>query len=72
MRTSLSVDAATGAPGFQWAHLVILLVVAVVAVPLYQRLRRSLSRSRRERWAREDAQDAARREAAGPDAPGDR
>ncbi len=72
MRTSLSVDAATGVPGFQWGHLVILLVVAVVAVPLYQRMRRSLSRSRRERWAREDAEDAARREAAGPDAPGDR
>jgi len=63
----MPIDAAGSAAGFQWRSLLILLVVVVVAVPLYQRLRRSLSRSRRERWAREDAEDAARREAADPD-----
>ena len=40
---------------FSFANLAILLVVAVLIVPGYLKLRVALSRSRRERWARQEA-----------------
>ncbi len=40
--------------GFSWANLVILIVVALVAWPLYKTLRSAISRNRRERWARQE------------------
>jgi len=51
---SLLVDAAAQQGGFSWVNLAILVVVALVAWPLYKKLRASISRSRRERWAREE------------------
>lgn len=58
---------AAQATGFQWTNLLIVLLVAVIAIPLYRRLRRSISRSRRERWAREEHGYAARQDSADGD-----
>jgi hypothetical protein len=41
--------------GFSVVNLAILLVVALVVVPGYLRLRRVVSVQRRQRWAEEDA-----------------
>ncbi len=41
--------------GFSFANLAILLVVVIVVVPLYRRLRVGISTRRRTRWAAEDA-----------------
>jgi hypothetical protein len=41
-------------PAFSVTNLVILLVVAAVVYPLQKKLRESVSRRRRERWAEED------------------
>ncbi len=54
MPRSLPVDVAAQQGGFSWVNLAILVVVAVVVWPLYKRLRSSISRRRRERWAREE------------------
>ncbi len=40
--------------GFRWVNLLVLVLVALVAWPLYTALRSSISRRRRERWAREE------------------
>ncbi len=54
MLPTLVAEAAAAPEGFRWANLALLVVVALVAWPLYTRLRRSISQSRRERWAREE------------------
>jgi len=54
MPQSLVVDAAAQQVGFSWVNLAILVVVAAVVWPLYQKLRGSVSQGRRERWAREE------------------
>ncbi len=41
--------------GFSFVNLAIVAAVALVVVPAYRRLRDSMSRRRRERWAAEDA-----------------
>ena len=46
--------------GFNWVNLAILVVVILVAWPLMKRVRKKASESRRERWAREDAEREAR------------
>jgi len=67
MPRSLPVDVAAQQGGFSWVNLAILVVVAVVVWPLYKRLRRSISRSRRERWAREEKGRAFLTEESDPD-----
>lgn len=47
-------SATNNQPVFSVTNLVILIVVAVVVYPLQKRLRESVSRRRRERWAEED------------------
>ncbi len=56
MPRSLVVDAAAPQGGFSWVNLAIFVVVALVVWPLYKKLRASISRGRRERWAREEEQ----------------
>ena len=51
----LALDTVPASPGFSWLNLGILLVVAAVVYPLFRLLRRRVSESRRERWAREEA-----------------
>lgn len=47
-------SATNNPPVFSVTNLVILIVVAVVVYPLQKKLRESVSRRRRERWAEED------------------
>jgi hypothetical protein len=54
--------AATDQPAFSVANLLILLVVAAVLYPLQKKLRESVSRRRRERWAEEDRRAALERD----------
>jgi hypothetical protein len=46
--------ATSNAPSFSVTNLIILIVVAAVVYPLQKKLRQSVSRRRRERWAEED------------------
>ncbi|MCU1538878.1 MAG: hypothetical protein JWP82_3229 [Humibacillus sp.] len=55
--------------GFSFTNLLILLVVAAVIYPVQKRIRETLSRQRRERWAREDAAAQARLEERDRDLP---
>ena len=57
---ALAGDTTPPNPGFSWVNLLILVIVAAVAWPLYTRLRDKISRDRKARWAREEqeAQDA--------------
>lgn len=80
MPQSLVVAAGAQQVGFSWVNLAILVVVAAVVWPLYQKLRRSISQGRRERWAREeegrlflteDSDPDLRRSDAPSDAPSD-
>ncbi|MEP6799220.1 MAG: hypothetical protein ABI890_13790 [Lapillicoccus sp.] len=50
----LSADASPQGSGFSWTNLVIVIIIAAVAWPIYRRIRTSISRGRRERWAREE------------------
>lgn len=53
----VTLATATGAtPRFSWSNLIILLVIAAVFYPLQKKLRESVSRRRKERWAQEDSQ----------------
>lgn len=63
----MSADPAPAAAGFSWLNLVVLLVIAAVAYPLYRVIRERISRSRRERWAREEEQQIRYTEANDPD-----
>ena len=47
-------SATNNAPAFSVTNLVILLVVAAIVYPLQKKLRETVSRRRRERWAEED------------------
>ena len=49
---------------FSWTNLIILLVVAAIFYPLQKKLRDTVSRRRKERWAEEDrrAEELRRRE----------
>jgi ABC-type dipeptide/oligopeptide/nickel transport system permease subunit len=65
--------------GFSWFNLVVVLVLAAIAWPIYRRMRASISRGRRERWAREENWSAEITPETDPDlrrdeppAPGDR
>lgn len=51
-----SVQAAAQQPVFPVQNLIILAIVAAVVYPLQKKLRESVSRRRRERWAEEDRQ----------------
>ncbi|MEO3936094.1 hypothetical protein V3N99_04960 [Dermatophilaceae bacterium Soc4.6] len=51
---ALLPTATTASSGFNWGGLVVLVALVAVAWPLWRRLRSSLSRQRRERWAREE------------------
>lgn len=50
---SLPAEAAAGG-GFRWLNLIVLLALVAVAWPIYRRMRASISKGRRERWAREE------------------
>ena len=50
----LTADTVPQSGGFSFVNLVVLLVVAALAWPLWRRLRKSVSKNRRERWAREE------------------
>ena len=60
---------ATNPPVFSVTTLVILIIVAAVVYPLQKKLRESVSRRRRERWAEEDR--LAQRELDERDGPSD-
>ena len=47
-----TVEASNG--GFSWLNLLVVVVLAAIAWPIYRRMRTSLSKGRRERWAREE------------------
>lgn len=49
----LTDDLAPAGEGFSVLNLLVILAVVAVGWPLYQALRRRLSRRRRERWARD-------------------
>lgn len=46
--------AAGSGGGFSWFNLVVVVVLAAIAWPIYRRMRSSISKGRRERWAREE------------------
>ena len=48
--------------GFSFTNLLILVIVIAVLYPVQKKIRDTLSRQRRERWAREDAAAQARLE----------
>jgi hypothetical protein len=50
---ALAADPAPAGAGFSVTNLLLLLLAVAVAWPVYQWLRRTLSRRRRERWERE-------------------
>lgn len=50
----MTADGGTSAAGFSWTNLLILLVVAAVAWPLWQRMRTRLSNDRKRRWAEQE------------------
>lgn len=53
--TFLAASAASAAAqGLQWDNLLVVVAVVVGGWPLYSRMRKSISRRRRERWAREE------------------
>ena len=54
MLSMLIADTVPQSGGFSLANLIVLLVVAGLAWPLWRRLRASVSKNRRERWAREE------------------
>lgn len=59
MRTDLvTAVGANASTDFSWAKLLILAVVLTLGVPLFIRLRHTISTSRRERWAAEDRERA--------------
>jgi len=64
-----TLPSATNPPVFSVTNLVILILVAAVVYPLQKKLRQSVSRRRRERWAEEDRM--AQRELDERDGPGD-
>lgn len=49
----LTVDPAPAGEGFSVVNLLLLLLVVAVGWPVYQRIRTTLSKRRRERWERE-------------------
>lgn len=49
----VTADPAPAGEGFSVLNLLILVAVVAVGWPLYRALRKRLSRSRRERWARD-------------------
>lgn len=60
-------DTVPANPGFSWVNLLILVIVAAVAWPLYTRLRDKISRDRKARWAREEQERATYSEDTDPD-----
>lgn len=54
MLLMLTADTVPQSGGFSFVNLLVLLVVAALAWPLWRRLRASVSKNRRERWAREE------------------
>ena len=50
----LTADTVPQPGGFSFVNLLVLLVVAALVWPLWRRLRASVSRNRRARWAREE------------------
>jgi flagellar biosynthesis/type III secretory pathway M-ring protein FliF/YscJ len=67
MPSSLTIDAAAEQGGFSWVNLGVLVLVILVLWPLYRKLRDSISRSRRERWAREEQENRHLTEETDPD-----
>ena len=63
--------AAAGQPGFSPVNLIILLVAVALLYPLQKKLRESVSRRRRERWAEEDRLAQLERDARDRPAPTD-
>jgi hypothetical protein len=62
--------ATSNPPVFPVANLVILIVVAAVVYPLQKKLRETVSRRRKERWAEEDRlAELAREEQDRPEGP---
>jgi hypothetical protein len=57
-----SVSAAAQQPVFPVQNLIILAIVAAVVYPLQKKLRETVSRRRRERWAEEERQAELERE----------
>jgi hypothetical protein len=49
----VSADPAPGTSGFSFVNLLVLVLVVALGWPLYQLMRRTVSRRRRERWERE-------------------
>jgi len=54
MLSMLTADTVPQPGGFSFVNLLVLLVVAGLVWPLWRRLRASVSRNRRERWAHEE------------------
>lgn len=54
MFDTLVVESVVAQQSFSWTNLIIFAVVAAVVIPLLSRLRASLTRRRRERWAQEE------------------
>ncbi len=49
----LTVDVAPAGEGFSVVNLLLLVLVVAIGWPVYQRIRKTLSRRRHERWERE-------------------
>ncbi len=60
MLSSVLTAAPASQQGFNWVNLIILVLIIAVAYPLLKKIRTKASESRRERWAREDAERDAR------------
>ncbi len=58
----MSLPAAAQQPVFPVQNLIILAIVAAVVYPLQKKLRETVSRRRRERWAEEERQAELERE----------
>lgn len=57
MYTALVSAETAATSGFSIANLVILIALVIVAVPLFQRLRKSASKNRKRRWVEEGLMD---------------